>query len=65
MVPTFLQMLGQRENFCLRERLQRDQLVRQTIHNARNTNIVENGNKFDEKYVLAINLVYIFSKFYP
>jgi hypothetical protein len=39
--------------------------VRQIIHNARNTNIVVDGHKFEEKYVLAINLVYIFSKFYP
>lgn len=36
------------------------------IHNARSTSILDaDKHKFDEKYVLAINMVYIFSKFHP
>lgn len=50
----------------MRERLSRDSWIRTTIHDSRKLSILDpDKQKFDSKYVLAINLVYIFSKFHP
>jgi len=74
LTPIFLQILKQKENFCLRERLSRDKWdgmtrdswIKVCIAKARNVAILEvNNQKFDREFVLAINLVYIFSKFHP
>ncbi len=63
---TIIQIVGQRENFGLRERLSRDTWIRSYIHTARQGSILnEDKHRFEDKYVLAINMVYIFSKFHP
>jgi len=59
-----LQIVSKRENFSLRERITKEGFLKNYLVRGRYP-LSEVGSYYEDKFVLGINLIHIFSKFHP
>lgn len=68
LLSTFLQIVSKRENYSLRERIMKENFLKNYLFRTSNQSrypLNEDGKHYDDKFVLGINLIHIFSKFHP